>query len=637
MTLNPPNRLAGLLFMLLVIASGVAAIGSVDAVAQTAPDAAALTKEIDKNLRAAERDMFNGKNESADQQLQAIALQIKQLETVDAADPKLKSLQSKYDRIRKNLDRKLGATTPDHGAASPAAAPTTSSAAGVVPVQTEPPPAATPEQAVLPRAVQSDMNNARTKLDETEAEWAKDHTGKTTVSGLTDPRAVKLDAIEQPLKSANYYYGNVLSKCQRQSSPCDPDHPEITALRDRLAAMQANVDALQQELAVAKSAEAAAAANAAAQSQAAQAECEAWKERMQVYTDGDKALYRCVSAGADAMPACKAQYDEAAALLAEFEKTAWAEEPCGAMHSTLSDLRRYMENFASSYAAYEEEHAQATANMGKIVFSKEPLNPGNPSGLTEQFAAGDYIYGLIQTTRPWSEIYDGKSTADVMVNVKVDGAKIHAQFVKLQSPRLMAQQYLVFEIAPDPDTMTAYNDPDRVYGSSTATMRQGPNELTHHLAQLGPGEHTMSFDITYFGTTWAAGSFTISGGDFGTYADLNQRIAKSVAEAVTLPPAQMTDKAMAAKMKALLENAGWEGIHRINIVDKEWWIDRVSGGDSPVQSRHVAAAALARDGDGYYYKVCTFHQDKLLTGGFGDLYLSHQGDRVPVPKANIDK
>ena len=72
-------------------------------------------------------------------------------------------------------------------------------------------------------------------------------------------------------------------------------------------------------------------------------------------------------------------------------------------------------------------------------------------------------------------------------------------------------------------------------------------------------------------------------------------------------------------------------------MDKDWWIDRVSGGDSPVKSRHIAAAALARDADGYYYKVCTFHQDKLLTGGFGELYLSHQGDRVPIPEANIDK
>ena len=481
------------------------------------------------------------------------------------------------------------------------------------------------------------MKNARSKLDEAEAQWAEDYTGRTTVSGLTDPRAVKLEDLGQSLQSANYYYGNILKKCERKSSPCDPAHPEIAALRDRLEAVQANVDGLEAELASVEAASAAAAEEAAAQAQAAEADCEGWNERMQVYTDGDKALYRCVSASAEDMPGCKSQYDEAQALMEEFGKTPWAEEPCGAIRSTLSDLGRYMENFEPRYAAYEEEQAAAAANLGEIVFSNQPVDPDSPSGLSTQFTAGDHIYGLIRTTRPWSEIYDGKSSADVMVNVTLYGEKIHAQFVKLMSPQLMAQQYLVFEVAPDPAAMTAYSDPDRVYGSSTATMRQGPNELTHHLARLGPGEHTMTFDITYFGTTWAKGSLTISGDDFGAYADLHRQIARNVAEAVTLPPAQMTNKSMAAEMLGLLENAGWEDIHRINIVDKDWWIDRVSGGNSPVQSRHIAAAALARDGDGYYYKVCTFHQDKLLTGGFGELYLSHQGDRVPIPEANIDK
>ena len=209
--------------------------------------------------------------------------------------------------------------------------------------------------------------------------------------------------------------------------------------------------------------------------------------------------------------------------------------------------------------------------------------------------------------------------------------------MKLKKPELLAQQFLIFEVAPDPGKMTAYDDPDREYGSSTANLRQGPSELTHHLAQLDPGQHTMEFDVSYFGVTWSAGSFTVVGDDFQSYARLHTEIAESVSQTVTLPAAKMINKSMAAEMQSHLENAGWEDIHRINIVDKDWWVDRISGGDSPVQSRHIAAAALAEDDDGYYYKVCTFHQDKLITGAFGDLYLSHQGDRVPIPEANIDK
>lgn len=635
------RRMTGILFLMLAIASVVPGSGVGDIFAQDSVDSTALAKEIDKGLRAAERDMFNGKNESADEQLQAIAGQIDQLKSIDPGNSKLKSLDSKYGRIRKNLDRKLGVTTAVSSSGMPAPPPKPSAAAlpaTAVPATAAPASEpATPAGAELPRAVTSDVANTRTKLDEADAAWSADYTGQSTVSGETDPRAVKLDALKPLLTSADYYYGNILKKCERQSSPCDPAHPEIAALKERLDAMQANVQALETELADAEAAELAIAEEAAAQEAAAEADCEAWKDRLYTYTDGDKALYRCVNAGAEQMPACKVQYDEAEALMMEFGKTQWAEEPCDAIRSTLSDIERYMENFASSYEMYAAEQAAAAANRGDFVFSKKPIDPGSPSGLTAEFSAGDTIYGLIRTKKTWSEIYDGKDSANVMVNVLLDGEKIHAQFVKLTTPELLAQQHLVFEIAPDPDEMAAYSDPGRVYGKSSAQVRQGPDELTYHLSQLGPGEHTMAFDITYFGTTWAAGGFTISGDDFGSYAGMHEQIAEAVAGAVTLPPAGKTDKAMVGQMKALLENAGWEDIHRINIVDKDWWLDRVSGGDSAVKSRHIAAAALAEDGEGYYYKVCTFHQDRLLTGGFGELYLSHEGDRVPIPKANIDK
>ncbi len=620
------------MIMIAALCAAVPAVWMNHALADQAVDSTVLANEINKSLRAAENNMFSGKNEEADQQLNAIALQIEQLKAADPANTKLKSLETKYGQIRKNLDRKLGVSTPKASTAAPGLPPKPSAAAMPQPASA---PVADPN--ALPRAVQGDMTNANAKLDEAESKWAEDSTGGRTVRGSTDPDEVKLDAVEQPFNSANYYYENILKKCQSASSPCDPGNPEIAALKMRIDAMQANIDGLHANIDKTAAASAAAAAETEAQAQAAEADCEAWNQRMQAYTEGDKALYRCVSADAGDMPRCKGFYDESVALKAELANTPWAAEPCGALGSTMSELNRYMDNFKSAYDSFTAEQAAAQANMGQIVFSTQPISTGNPSNLTSQFMAGDYIYGLIQTVKPWSEIYSGKSSADVMVNVRLDGEKIHAQFVKLKSPDLMASQHLVFEIAPDPANMTAYADPNREYGSSTATLRQGPNELTEHLSKLAPGQHTMEFDIVYFGVTWSAGSFTISGDDFGAYAKLHQQIAAGVSAAVTLPAAAMTNQSMADEMRSLLQNAGWEGIHRINIVDKDWWTDRVSGGNSAVQSRHIAAAALARDGEGYYYKVCTFHQDKLLTGGFGDLYLSHQGDRVPIPEENIDK
>jgi len=631
-------RVARLVFFLLVIGAAIPITPVASVSAQQAADTELLAKELDKSLRAAERDMFNGKNDSADQQLNDIAPQIEALKAADPDNSRVKSLESKYAQIRKNLDRKLGNTASATAAPAPAAASPAASAAPPVPeAATASAAEAASASAALPRAIQGDLTNARAKLDEAEARWAEDSSGGSTVSGSTDPRAVKLEAVEQPLQSAGYYYGSILKKCQSKSSPCEPDHPDIAAVNARIEAMQANVDGLKLELENAAAASAATAAEEAAQAQAAEADCQAWNDKMKVYTEGDKALYRCVSADDADMPGCKATYDEAVTLVAEFGETPWAEQPCDGLQMTRSELTRFMDNFQERYDRYTTEQAAAQANMGEIVFSTQPIDPDNPSNLSTQFTAGDHIYGLIRTTKPWAEIYGKQSSADVMVNVTLDGEKIHAQFVKLKTPELTAQQFLVFEVAPDPARMTAYSDPGREYGSSTATLRQGPNELTHHLAQLDPGQHSMSFDVTYFGTVWSAGSFTISGDDFRKYAALHEQIAEGVAGSVTLPAAAMTNQSLAAEMQSLLENAGWEDIHRINIVDKDWWTDRVAGGDSAVQSRHIAAAALARDDEGYYYKVCTFHQDKLITGGFGELYLSHQGDRVPVPEANIDK
>jgi len=501
--------------------------------------------------------------------------------------------------------------------------------------------------AKLPGGVSSRLKSIQSELDKAEK-------ALKVGAGTAVDRARRA---EQYLKRASRYKSEIEKQYAGKYSE---DQPDVAAAFGRLAALEKSVKAARQEAVAAeeverkaKEAEEAAAAKAAREREAAseakkqeaataaqadQELCDSWNRRLKVYTEGEKAIYSCSAADDATMPKCKGLYDEAVALMKEFNQSAEASDPCGAVRSTLSDINRYMDNFKVAYDQYAQKEAEAKANKGEIVFSTSPIDPDKPSGLSRQFKAGDRIYGLIRTTKPWSAIYGKKDSANVMVNVTLDGKKIHAQFVNLKKPELVQRQYLRFDVAPDPGKMTAYDNPDIEYGKSTAVTRQGPNELTYHLGELGPGTHTMTFEVQYFGTVWAAGEFTVEGENFAAYAKLHSEIAGAVSQAVTLPAAKMVDKNMAAEMKALLENAGWKNIHRINIVDKDWWVDRTSGGDSPVKSRHIAAAALARGDDGaYYYKVCTFQQDKLITGAFGKLYLSHQGDKVPVPTENIDK
>ena len=112
-----------------------------------------------------------------------------------------------------------------------------------------------------------------------------------------------------------------------------------------------------------------------AQAQGTEAECEGWKDRMLVYTEGEKALYPCSSADDTDMPRCKGIYDEAAALMAEFKKTPLAAEPCGALQSTLSDLNRYMDNFKTAYDSYAG--VKSFFPRARSIRITLPISPGS--------------------------------------------------------------------------------------------------------------------------------------------------------------------------------------------------------------------------------------------------------------------
>jgi hypothetical protein len=162
-------------------------------------------------------------------------------------------------------------------------------------------------------------------------------------------------------------------------------------------------------------------------------------------------------------------------------------------------------------------------------------------------------------------------------------------------------------------------------------------ELTQHLSKLSGGKHKMELAVYYYGKDWAVGSFEIQGSDFSDYADLHQKAVQAVSTATILPRAKQKNDGLAGKMRKIVVDAGWPDPYRINIIDKDWWLNRVSGGNSPISSRHVAAAVMAKDGSGYFYKICSFEQQKLITGAWGPLELSHTGDRVPIREENKDK
>ncbi|MFH0782387.1 MAG: hypothetical protein V2B20_10620 [Pseudomonadota bacterium] len=113
---------------------------------------------------------------------------------------------------------------------------------------------------------------------------------------------------------------------------------------------------------------------------------------------------------------------------------------------------------------------------------------------------------------------------------------------------------------------------------------------------------------------------------------------ESTGQQEKMPAARMTNISLQNEMIAELKNRGWSNVRRLVIVDKDWWNDLVSGGNSPVKSRHIAAVAATKAADGsYYYCRVTFHQQKLASRGFGKLALTRTGEKKPILEVNIDK
>lgn len=276
---------------------------------------------------------------------------------------------------------------------------------------------------------------------------------------------------------------------------------------------------------------------------------------------------------------------------------------------------------------------------GQTVFSKNPVDPKNLTNLTTSFKDGDHIYGLMQVKKTWRELYKAKDRNEVglLLFFYVDGEKKTNMYVNLKAPQVIDSNYLVLDIAPSTDKMVNYKDANIVFSESRG-LRMGPMLFTKELSQLSAGKHTLRFEIQNYGDILTAGEFQIEGSDFSHYAGIHEKIRSEDTSRRTMPAPGQTNKELEQNMIGLLKNAGWPDIIRLVIKDKDWWLDRASGGESPIVSRHMDAAAAAQDRDGsHYYCIVTFHQMRRIDGSFGRLELSHTGTKIPIPKENIFK
>ncbi len=265
-------------------------------------------------------------------------------------------------------------------------------------------------------------------------------------------------------------------------------------------------------------------------------------------------------------------------------------------------------------------------------FSNAPIDPEFLPRPVTSFSAGEHIYGILKCNGSWKQ-----ATGDtyILMYLLVDGKQKAYKSVGMKRPDLYNSNYFIIDIAPAPDKMVNYQDRDIVWPEKDG-LRFGPEMFTKILSELAPGAHTIRLEVKSYGKIHAAAEFTITGDNYYSYATLLAGIKAGAGKQEKMPRVGMRDIALEEKMAQILKNSGWASIERLVIVDKDWWLDRQSGGNSLIVSRHIEAAVAAKDIDGtYYYNHVTFHEYRLITGGWGTLQLTSTGEKKPIPQENI--
>jgi hypothetical protein len=256
------------------------AVAALDDVAKTAA----------KLVRDAERKMHGGKNDEAELLLNEAAGMIERIKAEDPDNKKLKSLESKYERTRKALNRKMKKPGTPAAPSRPAAA----SASGGSPNK-------------LPGGVTKRLRDIDRELDGLERRM-----GGEMSESLIQQVNYKLQTVDNLFAEIDKNYSGQFS----------PEHPDYQAARARREAMEAAAAKASGDLAAAKSA-------AGEAEQRKKAQSAQWTAKLRPYvaskgTPGyseEKYLVVPGTSEPEKFPAAIENYNDVKALYEAYQKT----------------------------------------------------------------------------------------------------------------------------------------------------------------------------------------------------------------------------------------------------------------------------------------------------------------------------
>ncbi|WP_300464957.1 hypothetical protein [Desulfobacula sp.] len=322
-----------------------------------------LSKKANKMIRNAERNYYSRKVTDADELLK----QAKQLlEEVKAADPghkSLKSLQNKYNRTRKLVDKKLG--TKSAGTATSAAP--ASSTSGPKP---------------LSHGARSNLKLAYGEMDFAQSEM--DQGEKALKANKTNlVKSYSFNA-EQKLNGAQSLLDRVV-----KNNKADPNNPDVAAGVKRLKEMQAKFAVFKQKAENQNNQMVAAKASAKADAEAMN---QTWLPRIKTYIDyeGAKRLQFPGLRNKEALEKQDRYFKEAQTLLANFEKQTSAKELTHELSQASSDLKFKIEIYEN------DRNAEARNMAGPVKRTLDEWSQRFEQNKTWKPESGTYLFVLSQ-------------------------------------------------------------------------------------------------------------------------------------------------------------------------------------------------------------------------------------------------
>jgi len=294
-------------------------------------------------------------------------------------------------------------------------------------------------------------------------------------------------------------------------------------------------------------------------------------------------------------------------------------------------------------------HSQSA---GKIVFSKSPIDPAKPAGLTTNFKAGDTIYGLASlpdTIRNLSGNPSAKRTSVEIVLIDDDDISIYTGGTAGEAAS--NRKYFTFDILPDPSNMSAYVNNEVEYKKyPNPAACDGPIRIAETFRRLQPGTYSINVSVKVNYREAAKGSFTIEGNNYSAYGAMMTAMISGAdsgaAESARMPQAKMkNNKTEADMIKAIKNSNDWKTgrikankeIISLVIIDPEWMVRRHNVTNA-ILHRYIRAAAAVKDSKGecWVYPQITFQED-YSGGKYLPLKYDGAGDMFKIQCGNINK